>query len=363
MMPTRLLRFGTRGAPLSVFSPATNMRSFCPSLIAFNVLFACGHADEPATLGQLEQPIVFGQSSESSSEDGVVYILSSPPGLSPSFCTGTLIAPNLVATALHCVTYTELGFFSCAADGSVEPVNPGDGNVGALAPPDKVEIFMGTALPPAEPAAVAARLLGTGSTQICRNDLAFIVLDRALDAPIAAVRLSGEMTRSESVRVVGYGQTEVDGARTARVTRAGVRIVDVGPTTDGAPTGTAAPRTFVVNEGPCHGDSGGPAFSEETGALLGVYSLAAGPSCTGVGIRNVYTSLAPFSGLALQAFEAAGAEPQLEEAEPEPERPPVVPEQGCSLVQSPRPASPASTALLTALMLGALWRSARRRSY
>lgn len=334
------------------------MRSLSHSLLALTLLAACGHADEPAHLGRLEQPIVFGQGAQDPTDDGIVYILSSPPGLSPSFCTGTLIAPNLVATALHCVTYTELGLFSCAADGSVDPVNPGDGNVGALVPPDRVEIFVG-AERPAEPSAIGARLLGTGSTQICRNDLAFVVLDRELDAPIWPVRLSGEVRRNESVRVVGYGETEVYGAATARVTRGGVRIVDVGPTTDGEATGTAAPRTFVVNEGPCHGDSGGPAFSEETGALLGVYSLAAGPSCTSVGIRNVFTSLLPFSSLALQAFEAAGAEPQLEEVEAEPEGPPLVPEQGCSLGQSPRPGWPGAT-LLIALGLGALRRSRRR---
>lgn len=335
------------------------MRSLSPSLIALTLVVACGPAEEPGTLGQLEQRIVFGQSSEDTSEDGVVYILSSPPGFSASFCTGTLIAPNLVATALHCVTYTELGFFTCAADGSVLPVNPGDGDIGALVPPEKVEIFVGTQLP-SEPSAIGARLLGTASTQICRNDLAFVVLDRNLEGPISPVRLSGEVRMNESVRVVGYGETEVYGAPSARVTRDGVRIVDVGPITDGEPTGTAAPRTFVVNEGPCHGDSGGPAFSEETGALLGVYSLAAGPSCTGVGIRNVYTSLVPFSQLALQAFEAAGAEPLLEEAEPEPERPPVVAEQGCSVAPSPRSDSQGSTALVAALALGALWRSRRR---
>jgi MYXO-CTERM domain-containing protein len=186
------------------------------------------------------------------------------------------------------------------------------------------------------------------------------VLDRDLDGEISPVRLSGEVSRTESVRVVGYGETEVYGATISRLARAGVRVTDVGPLTDAEPTGTTPPRTFVVSEGPCHGDSGGPALSEETGALMGVYSIAAGPSCTGAGIRNIYTSLVPFSGLAYQAFEAAGAEPLLEETEPEPERPPVVAEQGCSIPPSPRPASPASTALLTALALGALWRSRRR---
>lgn len=337
------------------------MRATYLSFTGLLSVFACGTAGDTASLGALEQPIVNGQSSDTA-DDGVVHVFSSPPGLPPSFCTGTLIAPNLVATALHCVTFTELGFFSCAADGTVKPVNPGDGNVGALIPPERVEVYVGRELPE-EPSALGARLLGTGSTQICRNDLAFIVLDRDLDAPVSAVRLSGGVRRNEPVRVLGYGETEVYGATSVRLARSGVAIVDVGPATDDEPIGTAAPRTFVVNEGPCHGDSGGPAFSEQTGALLGVYSLAAGPSCTSVGIRNVYTSLAPFSELALQAFEAAGAEPLLEEREPEPESPPVVPEQGCSLPASPRQASLWSVLLVAALALSAAFRALLRRHY
>ena len=96
------------------------MRSLSPSLIALTLFVACGHADDVTPLGSLEQPIVNGEASNETTDDGVVYILTSPPGLSPTRCSGALIAPNLVATALHCVTYTELGFFSCNADGTVE---------------------------------------------------------------------------------------------------------------------------------------------------------------------------------------------------------------------------------------------------
>lgn len=333
------------------------MRATSLLLMALSSAVACGQADEAPRVGTLAQPIMGGQRSDAT-QDSVVYLYITPPDFDRSVCTGTLVAPNLVATALHCVTFSKAGFFSCAADGSVEPVNPGDGNIGSLVPADSVEVYVGSTIPD-QPSAFGARLLGTNSIQICRNDLAFVVLDRNLEAPIAPVRLSGEVRVGELVDVVGYGETEVNGT-SGRVTRSGVRIIDVGPTTDGEPTATASPRTFVVNEGPCHGDSGGPALSEETGALLGVYSLTAGRSCTGIGIRNIYTSLPPFSALALEAFEAAGAEPLLEEAEPEPERPPVVAERGCSLGASPVPGPPGLGLLLAGLAAAGLGRRRRQ---
>jgi MYXO-CTERM domain-containing protein len=49
-------------------------------------------------------------------------------------------------------------------------------------------------------------------------------------------------------------------------------------------------------------------------------------------VRNVYTSLNMYSSLALDAFEAAGAEPILDAPPPaEPEVPSAVPESGCSI--------------------------------
>ena len=287
-------------------------------------------------IGQLEQPIVRGSRSDTT-EDAALYVRTRWAPTEGTSCTGTLIAPNLVVTALHCVTRSDLGFFACNSDGTLEDENMGDGALGQLANASDVKVYTGvreTGIPDAtEPTAIGLRLLGTGSNQICRNDLAFVVLDRDVDGPIAQIRMEGSVRWGEFVRVVGYGQTDVNGDA-GRFTRSGVRILDVGPLTDGEDTGTAAPRTFVTNEGACHGDSGGPAFSEETGAIVGVYSLTGAASCSGVGVRNIYTNLTPFSSLVMQAFEAAGAEPLLEDDGIDDEEvPPVAAadEGGCSL--------------------------------
>lgn len=293
---------------------------------------ACGQADQEVALGSLEQPVVNGEAS-TEADDTAVYILTRPSTGDDIFCTGTVIAPNLVATALHCVTHSTPGLFSCEPDGSLTASDRSGGSIGRLVEPEEVAVYVGPSIIGAQPVAHGARLLGTGSTQICRGDLAFVVLDQPIDAPVSSVRIGYGVEPGDFVRVVGYGETEVYGD-SGRHARSGRRVVDVGPVSEDEPSISASPRTFVVNEGPCHGDSGGPAFSEETGALVGVYSLAAGETCTSVGVRNVYTHLSTYSSFVLDAFEAAGAEPLLDEAEAEPERPGVVPESGCSIIAS-----------------------------
>jgi MYXO-CTERM domain-containing protein len=320
---------------------------------------ACGQAADDPTLGSLQQAVVNGTLSPES-EDSTVFILTDPAEGDAVNCTGTVVAPNLVATALHCVTHSTLGFFTCEPDGSLTATDRADGTIGRLLQPEEVAVYVGADIRGAEPVAHGQRLLGTGSTQICRGDLAFIVLDTELDVPVSPVRVSYGVEPGDFVKVMGYGQTETNGD-SGRHVRSGRRVIDVGPLSEDQPSISAAPRTFVVNEGPCHGDSGGPAFSEETGALVGVYSLAAGDSCTGVGVRNVYTHLSTFSSFVLDAFAAADAEPVLDEPEAEPERPAVVPESGCSIAATGAPGSAPDAGLvgLAALGLGLAFR--RRR--
>jgi hypothetical protein len=137
---------------------------------------------------------------------------------------------------------------------------------------------------------------------------------------------------------------------------------------------TAAPRTFVTSQGACFGDSGGPAFSEETGALSGVYSLAGGQVCTARNARNVYTRFSPFTKMIEQAFAEAGAEPVLEpydgppEEIEEPGEEPTEPEdvsggsgsrsQGCAMA----PGASGSAAVGFAFAFLAVARLRRRRS-
>jgi trypsin len=320
---------------------------------------ACGQAPDELALGTAEQTIVNGTVSDDS-DNTAVFVHTAGSGFEASNCTGTVIAPNLIATALHCITQSNIGIFTCKPDGSLTEDSQNEGRVGPLVDPSDVSIIVGPTVIGATPIAHGKRLFGSGTTQICRGDVGFVVLDTDLDVPVSAVRLDYGVEVGDLVDVMGYGETEQTES-TGRHKRTGVRVIDVGPAAEGDPTITAAPRTFVTNEGACHGDSGGPALAEDTGALVGVYSLAAGSSCTGIGTRNVYSSLNLFAALARQAFAAAGHEPIIDPAPVPPESPGIVPESGCNIGSPSRDAGAAGSAAMIALAALGLGLVARRR--
>lgn len=331
--------------------------------LATTLIAGCGQAEDEPELGVLTQPMFNGEVSDAS-YDGVVFLETKQTTDSSLACTGTLVAPNLVLTALHCVSNAALeGYhFTCKPDGSLSSTDVQAGAVGALALPSNVKIYIGSPVQydASAPAAIGMRLFGTGSTQVCQGDLALVQLDRELPLPVASVRLDRMAAWKEKATVLGYGETEMESNGGLRRMRQ-VEVIDVGSSSAADSTRTASPRTFVVGEGPCKGDSGGPAFSATTGALLGVFSLNTADSCDSIGTRNVYTSLAPFSKLILDTFEKAGAEPVLEPGssldEPEPKADAEA--AGCTL----SPGRPAAPGLPLALFgIGAICLARRRRA-
>jgi hypothetical protein len=251
-----------------------------------------------------------GQPSDSTYED-VVFIQTQQSSDNSLACTGTLVAPNLVITALHCVTSRTLGNFTCKSDGTMVAANVQEGTFGSLVAPGNVKVYAGSPVDYNAPIASGAHLFGSGSTQACQGDLAIVQLDRNVDLAVATLRLDKMATYNEQVDVLGYGATESANSEGLRLLRQ-LQVLDVGPSSTAEPPRTIPPRTFVVGEGPCKGDSGGPAFDSNSRALLGVFSLNTASACDVVGIRNVYTSLSPYSKLILAAFKAAGADPVLE---------------------------------------------------
>lgn len=171
-------------------------------------------------------------------------------------CTGTLIAPQLVLTAAHCVKDPRLG--------------------------SDLEVLFGSdaAAPDARVQRVAAvhthpdyRADGDAA------DLAILVLAEA--APVAPVPLGSASlagAAGRSVRIVGFGQTRASG-EPPRTKRSGTaRISEI------------RDAIFLIAPGPslsCRGDSGGPLFDVESGreVLIGVTSTG-DPGCATYG-RNV----------------------------------------------------------------------------
>ena len=210
--------------------------------------------------------------------------------------SGTLVAPNLIATALHVVSVNPSNIpFTCDATGNEVSGSKGS-LLGATVAPEKVAVYGGPTVyggpASAEPLAYGHEIVSTGSPTICENDLAFIILDRELSLPVAPVRRGEPIQLGEVLTAVGFGSDEPSASptrtqREVNVTAAGQWI-----------------RTFTVSEGPCEGDSGGPALSPE-GAIVGVFSTV-GVDCSGPNAAATYTDLSFFSKLVERAFEAGG---------------------------------------------------------
>lgn len=272
---------------------------------------ACGCTGERLDLLSSSRQDIVGGSVSGAEDDAVVWI-SAQQDVATQRCTATLVAPNLIVTALHCVAnYVELDF-TCDSSGNLT-LGPG-GQMGTVVDPaSKVTVQIGTKLKPTvvATAALGKQIFAGQTNTICLNDIAFVVLDREIAMPIRPIRLYTGVLSGERMRVVGYGLDENKDVWTRHYRTDA--IVDKVGTSSLKPVGdNVPPRSFTsIGNGLCIGDSGGPAVSE-AGAVAGVYSKVIGV-CTASTAVDTFTQLAPFANdLVLPAFQAAGYEPWLE---------------------------------------------------
>jgi Trypsin len=291
--------------------PTLRAAAICAGLCALlAVLSGCGQATPGEPVANAREAIAFGQ--PSGSEDDATVVVWGNAGTVIRRCTGSLIAPNVVLTARHCVAYLQEDTFSCTPNGDLTPGSAG-GTEGAVLAASAITVRVRKNVNgPAD--AIGTQIFAAQATSICRNDIAVVVLDRALTGlPIAPLRpFSGDQP-GETVRLVGYGFDENSNYGT-RLSHSGLVISMVG-TSSFRPNGDAVPARTFVTEGPagCEGDSGGPAFSDRN-EVLGVFSSFVG-TCTDAATRNFYSEVAPFYEELLQpAFAAANAQPLILDA-------------------------------------------------
>jgi hypothetical protein len=281
---------------------------------------ACGATGAGEPTAERAAAIVAGEPSPSPADDAVV-LLRNLTVAGGAICTATMVAPNLVATARHCVAYASEGSFLCSPRGEPIALSDGGGLLGADVPADTIEIYAGE-VTGSTLVAKGQEIVSTLSLTTCINDLAFVVLDRPLALPLVSLRLGTKTAAGEPITVIGYGiqqlgPLELDWPERPRK-KAHQTIEEVGPD-DSAQVTMVIPRTIVTSPGPagCRGDSGAPALSEKTGALVGVYTNRVGSDdCASPSTVHHYTNLPPFQKLALDAFARAHAEPMLERRTP-----------------------------------------------
>src|SRR5258708_5932744 len=165
-------------------------------------LGACEERDAGQITARQASPILSGAASPSPGDDAIVLVRHLA-NTTETICTGTLVAPNLVVTARHCVSYTTDGTYQCSLAGDLIAGPNGGGHVGADVPAAAVEVHTGE-LASSAPAALGQQILSTLSLTSCIDDLAFVVLDRALATPVAGLRMGKQTRVGEAVPLAGY---------------------------------------------------------------------------------------------------------------------------------------------------------------
>jgi uncharacterized membrane protein YgcG len=308
-----------RGAP----SRSGRLRPWIafPWVAVAPLLVACGgvgpgvDADEPTATAS---SAIYGGvvDSDGSQNASVVAIEIGAVGDESFYlCTGTLIAPNVVLTARHCIS-TQL---------TTSPVCDQNGNTtngphfGADIPVDQINVFATPAIYQGEmPGAAAKAVYHPAGTAECNADLALIVLAKSIpNATLSRVRIASPVTTGETTRAVGFGANNQSSViYGTRYRKDALPVLAVGSVISASQTPLGNSEFELGGESTCSGDSGGPALDEATAAVVGV--LSRGPADCTVTDGHIYTSLAGFTALFQQAFATAGGS-WIDESSPLPD--------------------------------------------
>jgi V8-like Glu-specific endopeptidase len=232
-----------------------------------------------------------------------------------AFCSGVLLAPNLVATARHCVAQTPQQQIECSttAFGPLYPVG------------DLLVTTSGVLSPQADFAHVVQVVVPSGAdqTHVCGNDIALMILDRNIELPqYVEPTINPPMTDhsvyATTVTAIGYGiSTPLDEAGVTAGTR---RIKENIPLycipndttfancfSDPMASQVLSADEFVSGDAStCEGDSGSgaydqPSFNRGQWVAFGVLSRGAvsqdGKTC----IQPVYSRFDAWGPLLIQA--------------------------------------------------------------
>jgi len=188
-----------------------------------------------------------------------------------AFCSGVLLAPNLMATARHCVAPTSSQQIDCATS-----------TFGAVLPVDDLLVTTATVIIPQSDFARVAQIIvpsGADQTKVCGNDIALMILDRNIDLaqyvePAINPPMTDHSVYSTTVTAIGYGlSTPLDEAGVTAGTR---RIKENIPLycipndttfancfTDPMAEQVLSADEFVSGDAStCEGDSGSGAFDQ-----------------------------------------------------------------------------------------------------
>jgi MYXO-CTERM domain-containing protein len=245
-----------------------------------------------------------------------VGILASVGG-GTALCSGALIAPNLVATARHCVA-------AVPADGIIDCPTT---KFGALTPAKNIVVTTEADLRVATTSVAVSKVIvpsGADQTAVCGNDIALLILAQTISlpdyvTPVINPPMTDHTRYSATVTAIGYGITS---ANDTSGSSAGVRRIRQGialtcipgdPTFANCYPSRTLPITmaeFSSGNGTCEGDSGSDAYEQDnfdSGKWFGFGVLSRGASSGSTCVGGIYTRFDAWSSLLLDAAKQAAA--------------------------------------------------------
>jgi Trypsin len=239
----------------------------------------CGSAAGPSRSGDESvarsgTPIQGG--TVDTAHDFAVGVVQLMPNGDVAFCSGVLLAPNLVATARHCVSTLASAEIDCATSTFTRTLPASDmfvtesANISSASQRDFIPVIGGDG--------GADGVIVPAAPSVCGNDLALLILSRSIVLPqYVTPTINPPMTDHQAyttaITAIGYGvdtPTDTMGA-TAGVRRIKENIDIVCIPNDATPANCFSDPTarqfisaseFEGGDGTCEGDSGSGAYDQ-----------------------------------------------------------------------------------------------------